>query len=69
MQTTIMLDTDLVAGAVRIFGGDSEQEAVESALKAAMHVRRQSAIRELRGIGWEGDLEEMRLDTPRRTID
>ncbi len=69
MQTNVQVDHDLVSKAMRLYGAKSESEAVEAALRAAVKAKSQLAILELRGIGWDGDLEEMRLDKPRRMID
>jgi Arc/MetJ family transcription regulator len=38
----------------------TKRAAVEEALKLLLRVRRQGRVRALRGLGWEGNLEESR---------
>lgn len=61
MRTNIDIDNQLVAEAMEAFGVKTKREAVDRALREAVRVKRQLlAIDELRGIGWEGDLDDMR---------
>ena len=70
MRTNIEIDDELMSEAMQALGARTKREAVELALQHAVRLRRQvKAIKELRGIGWEGDLEAMRLDKPRSTIE
>lgn len=61
MRTNIDIDDSLMAEAMAAFGVKTKREAVETALRRAVRAHRQwRAIQELRGIGWEGDLDDMR---------
>ena len=65
MRTNIELDDDLVREVMDLYGLKTKKSAVEEALKFyARQKRQRQALDELRGIGWEGDLEEMRLGFP-----
>lgn len=60
MRTNIDIDDELMADAMRELGAKTKREAVESALRTALRLRRQEGLRTLRGIGWEGNLDDMR---------
>jgi Arc/MetJ family transcription regulator len=62
MQTTITLDDTLIAEALKVSGLETQEAAVEFALRELIRLRRQPSIMDLWGIGWDGDLEQMRLD-------
>lgn len=62
MRTNIVIDDKLMAEALAETGARTKREVVEMGLMSLLRIKRQSAIRELRGIGWQGDLEAMRLD-------
>ncbi len=68
MRTNIEIDDALMAEAMATFGVRTKREAVETGLREALQIRRQSKIRALWGIGWDGDLDEMRTNTPRPII-
>ena len=69
MRTNIEIDDQLMAEAMSELGVRTKREAVETALRQSVRARQQlRAIRELRGIGWDGDLDEMRTDKVRPTI-
>lgn len=60
-RTNIDIDDELVAAAMRRFGVRTKREAVELALKqVAGPPLTTEMILDLRGVGWEGDLEAMR---------
>jgi Arc/MetJ family transcription regulator len=41
---------------------------VEEGLRLAVRIRKQTrALKMLKGLGWEGDLDEMRQDRPSRS--
>lgn len=69
MRTNIELDEALLAEAMEATGLTTKRATVEEALRrlVANHQRRR-ALAELKGLGWEGDLDLMRtdLDEPRR---
>ncbi|WP_375403845.1 type II toxin-antitoxin system VapB family antitoxin [uncultured Sphingomonas sp.] len=63
MRTNIEIDDALMAEALRISGAGTKREVVETALRDLIRFRRQdAALDALWGIGWEGDLDEMRTD-------
>jgi Arc/MetJ family transcription regulator len=62
MRTNIVIDDRLMADAMAASGARTKRDAVETGLRMLVKIKRQAALRELRGIGWEGDLEAMRLD-------
>ena len=69
MRTNIEIDDQLMADAMSELGVKTKREAVEMALRQSVRARQQlRAIRELRGIGWDGDLDDMRTDKVRPTI-
>lgn len=62
MRMTIDIDDELVREVMDLYGLKTKKEAVEEALRFYVRRKRQrQAFNELRGIGWDGDLEEMRL--------
>ncbi len=65
MRTNIVVDDDLLEEVRLGFGVKTKREAIDRALRAAARKQRQlRAWDELRGSGWVGDLEAMRLDKP-----
>ncbi|KJF69470.1 transcriptional regulator [Rhizobium nepotum 39/7] len=61
MHVTIDLDDELIAEVMEITGLSNAEAAVEKALRDFVRIHRQRrALEELRGIGWEGNLEEIR---------
>ncbi len=60
-RTNIDIDDELVAAVMRRLGVRTKREAVELALRqVAGPPLTTDMILQLRGIGWEGDLEDMR---------
>lgn len=65
MRTNIDIDDALLAEAMAASGLTTKRATVEEALRQlVLSHRRREAIRNSAGIGWEGDLDEMRLDNP-----
>lgn len=63
MRTNIVIDDRLMAETLRETGLKTKREAVELGLRTLLRLRRQAAIRDLRGrLKWEGDLDAMRSD-------
>ena len=63
MRTNIELDDDLVAQAKAFTGLHTKKAIVDLALRELVqNWKCREAIENLRGTGWEGDLEEMRTD-------
>ncbi len=62
MRTNIEIDDELLAEVMKHSGAKTKREAVDASLRTARRLQRQGdAIRKLRGIGWDGDLEASRL--------
>ena len=63
MRTNIDIDDALLAEAVRLTGLPTKKAVVKEALRRLVRQKGQvEALRELTGIGWEGDLDSMRTD-------
>jgi len=59
--TRLTVEKGLVQEASLLTGIESEREVVEEALRLLVRMRRQEAVRALRGkVTWEGDLNAMR---------
>jgi hypothetical protein len=58
------------AKAKRPTGRRTKRAVVEEDLRLVVRIRKQTrALKMLKGLGWEGDLEEMRRDRPSRLRD
>lgn len=67
MRTNIEIDDDLLTEAMAVTGLPTKKATVEEALQRLVTAeRRRKALDATKGIGWEGDLDEMRLDKPTR---
>lgn len=65
MRTNIDIDDALLVAAMTATGLPTKKATVEQALRNLVERhRRTNAIANLSGIGWEGDLDEMRRDQP-----
>lgn len=63
MRTNIVVDDNLMEEAIRLTNIKTKKGVIEQALKLLVQVKRQEAIRGLKGrLKWEGDLSEMRRD-------
>jgi Arc/MetJ family transcription regulator len=61
MRTNIEIDDELLAKAMKATGQATKKATVEAALrKVVVLSEQQDALDQLWGIGWEGDLDEMR---------
>lgn len=61
MRTNIDLDDTLVGEAMAVTGIGTKKAVVEEALRRLVRAARQAqAIRHMSGLGWEGDLDEIR---------
>jgi Arc/MetJ family transcription regulator len=63
MRTNIEIDDQLMRDAMAASGARTKKEAVELGLRRLTRLYNQQKIRELRGMGWVGDLDAMRRDT------
>ena len=63
MRTNIEIDDELLSQAMTATGLSTKRATVEEGLRLLVRVRRQvHALTELKGLGWGGDLDEMRQD-------
>ena len=63
MRTNIDIDEALLTEAMELTGLKTKKAVVEMALQHFVrHHNRKKAWEELRGLGWDGDLDEMRRD-------
>jgi len=63
MRTNIEIDDELLSRAMAAAGLSTKRATVEEGLRMLVRVRGQvQALAELKGLGWEGDLDEMRED-------
>ena len=60
MRTNIEIDDTLMAAALAATGAHTKREVVELALTRLVELKAQAGILELEGVGWTGDLDEMR---------
>ena len=65
MRTNIDIDDDLMKAAMEATGKKTKREAVEEALRIAIRRKRLQGLLDMRGVGWEGDLDAMRIDNPK----
>ena len=67
MRTNIEIDDKLMARAIRLTSLPTKRAVVEEGLRLLIRIREQTkALKALEGLGWQGDLEEMRWDRPSR---
>jgi len=63
MRTNIVIEDKLMRDTLRATGLKTKREAVELGLQTLLRLRKQAAIRRLRGkLVWQGDLDAMRAD-------
>jgi len=63
MRTNIELDDALIKEAMEVTGLATKRATVEEALKRLVRQARQrQALEDMKGLGWEGDLDAMRTD-------
>jgi len=59
-RTNVLINDQLLDEARQLTGLRTKKDIVEQALKSLVQLERQAKLIELQGLGWEGDLEEMR---------
>lgn len=65
MRTNIEIDDQLLSQAMRAAGLSTKRATVEAGLRLLVRVRAQvEALAALKGLGWEGDLDDMRQGRP-----
>lgn len=62
VRTNIVIDGKLMNKVMRLYGFRTKREAVDYALRRLAGSDDPGSILELEGIGWEGNLDEMRGD-------
>jgi len=63
MRTNIVIDDELMEEAMKVTGIRTKKEVVELGLRTLVQLRRQAAVRGLKGkVAWQGNLEETRKD-------
>lgn len=69
MRTNIDIDDELLSQAMAAAGLSTKRATVEEGLRLLVRLRKQAkALAALKGLGWEGDLDEMRQGrSPRRS--
>jgi Arc/MetJ family transcription regulator len=61
MRTNIEIDDELLSKAMAAAALPTKRATVEEALRLLVRVRKQAvALADLKGLGWEGDLDKMR---------
>jgi Arc/MetJ family transcription regulator len=65
MRTNIEIDDELLSRAMAATGSSTKRATVEEGLRLLVRVGQQAeAFAELKGLGWEGDLDAMRQGRP-----
>jgi Arc/MetJ family transcription regulator len=61
MRTNIDIDDTLIAEAIHATGAKTKRAAVEEGLRLLVRLAKQKrAFEDMRGLGWEGDLDSSR---------
>lgn len=67
MRTNIDIDDALLERAMKTIGAKTKKAAVEEGLRRIVRGSEQArAVERMRGLGWEGDLDEMRRSWDRQ---
>lgn len=67
MRTNIEIDDALLSRAMTAAGLSTKRATVEEGLRLLVRVREQArAVADLEGLGWDGDLDDMRQGRPPR---
>lgn len=59
-RTNVVVDDKLIARVMKLYGLRTKREAIDFALRSVAGSSDTQGLMSLQGIGWEGDLEEMR---------
>jgi len=63
MRTNVVIDDNLMQSAIKASGLKTKKETIEEGLRLLVQLRRQTAVKELRGkLRWQGDLDALRTD-------
>ena len=61
MRTNIEIDDELLSQAMKLAGLATKRATVEESLRLLVRVHEQAqVVADLKGLGWDGDLDEMR---------
>ena len=60
MRTNIVIEEEVMAEAMAALGTSTKRDTVDQALRHVIRLKRQKGLMRLWGLGWEGDLDEMR---------
>jgi Arc/MetJ family transcription regulator len=63
-RTNVVVDDVLVAKVMRLYGLRTKRQAIDFALRKAAGSSDPKGMLELEGMGWEGDLFELRRGEP-----
>jgi Uncharacterized protein conserved in bacteria (DUF2191). len=63
-RTNVVIDDELVERVKRLYGLRTTREAIEVALRALVSRKERRDLLDLEGLGWAGDLDEMRASRP-----
>ena len=61
-RTNVVVDDELLEKAMKRYNLKTKREAIDFALRRLVGEYRPMDILELEGMGWEGELEDMRSD-------
>lgn len=59
-RTNVEIDEKVIGRVMKLYGLRTKREAIDFALRRVAGGYDPKAMRELEGIGWDGDLKEMR---------
>ena len=62
MRTNVEIDDNNMARAMKAAGTRTKRETIDQALVSFAQLKEQGKMKDLWGIGWDGDLQAMRLD-------
>jgi Arc/MetJ family transcription regulator len=62
MRTNVEINDENMARAMKAGGTRTKRETIDQALVTFAQLKEQAKMKDLWGIGWDGDLEAMRLD-------
>ena len=60
MRTNIEIDDELIRQVMLATGARTKREAVAASLQQTLNLKQQEELLRLWGIGWDGDLADMR---------
>lgn len=63
-RTNVVIDDDLIAKAMQLYGFRTKRETIDYALRRLVGRREPRDMLDLEGMGWDGDLAELRRRRP-----